>query len=641
MTFNKIATAVAGALFALWANGAIADECPGGCYPKRWVYWGGNLMDPELRDGKTVFDQYKALLPRIKLAGFNGIALTPAGSGSVTSLLDPAFSDAYKQSLKTRLGEAVKAANDAGLEVIPVGGNPEMPAFLQPSLKEAFPVTTLYKVNAGRAAPIGDAVDKLAPANLLGDASFEQPGMKLWSYDPYVSTTLGGISLDSSTAHSGTNSLKFVPKLRNDPAYSKYDLVRLWQSVGLKQNTAYRLSFWLKSATFADPKSLRLLIQKPGTKATATAPATPDIPLYAHASQQGLGWGTTAGEWEKNGNTTKFASSLDDKWHEYNVQFNSGNQSTANIYLGMWNLASAAGAMWVDDMVLQEIGVSHPIQRDGVAPYVVQSANGSVTYPATAYTVDGEQLIIRDPSIVDGTVLKVGWRQSADHMFGNVAPSIACTNGAYFDWQDKYYDQVEAVFGNQPTKVVTGSPKKYFMYYDEIRVMNWESKVPGCGVRSAGDYLGGMVRGVQDKLPATVEYAIWNDMFDPNMNAIATYWQVNGNLQKPAATDYGLLDSTVIVNWTGGSDLVTTPVDLRNKSLTYFKDYPQVIATYYDNVASVTPWLNAVSQTREKVPALQIDGLMYTTWQNDYSKLEAFVDEVLKSDLGKHWPPVR
>ncbi|AXA90971.1 hypothetical protein DPH57_07220 [Massilia sp. YMA4] len=140
-------------MLALWAAGAAAQECEATCFQKRWVYWGGNLMVTE-RDsaGRTPFENFNALLPTIKAAGFNGVALNLGGDGSYVQLVNPETSADRKKAISDRIKLAIGNANAAGLEVIPIGGHPELVSQLRPDLMEAFPTTTLYKAQSGVAS---------------------------------------------------------------------------------------------------------------------------------------------------------------------------------------------------------------------------------------------------------------------------------------------------------------------------------------------------------------------------------------------------------------------------------------------------------------------------------------------------------
>jgi hypothetical protein len=57
----------------------------------------------------------------------------------------------------------------------------------------------------------------------------------------------------------------------------------------------------------------------------------------------------------------------------------------------------------------------------------------------------------------------------------------------------------------------------------------------------------------------------------------------------------------------------------RDESLAFFakRGHPQVIAGYYDGpLEDVRAWLDSAAKVKD------VKGFMYTTWRNDYSKLE-------------------
>jgi hypothetical protein len=70
----------------------------------------------------------------------------------------------------------------------------------------------------------------------------------------------------------------------------------------------------------------------------------------------------------------------------------------------------------------------------------------------------------------------------------------------------------------------------------------------------------------------------------------------------------------VIVNWNYGK---------RDESLKFFADRgnPQLIAGYYDGGQDTRKWLESAAKVKGVI------GIMYTTWRNDYSKMEAFAKE--------------
>lgn len=602
MTINKIVMAAVGTLFATSGGAAIVGtepKCTEQCYAKRWVYFGGNMAKDD------ILASFEALAPQLKTAGFNGIALNTAGSGAFHMLIDPTRTgDADK--LRTNLAKAIATANKNGIEVIPVGGHPTVPAYFRPDMVEAFPTTTPYKVKDGRA--------KAVSTNLLDDSSFENVAgtSGSWKFD-------SSVTVDTTQFNSGSKSMLVTG---NSPSLS-----RLYRKVDLKKNSAYRLSFWLKPGPFADASKLRLQIQNYDSNNTA-------IPLYAWNTP--LGHGSTAGAYNTLDNNALFKEQIEkapNAWKHYNVEFNSGNQAATWFYLSVNGLTPATGKVWIDDVELTEIGLSHPLERNDGADYVVTSADGKLKYSRPAqYDIAGEELVIKDAAMTSD--LLVNWRQSPSKMIYG-APAIDCAgNDDYFyDIQRNVYDQIDPIFAGQSGD--TRLTRKFFLYYDEIPMLNWEKNRPGCNVAgSAGTYLGRMVRGVQDSLPATVETLTWNDMFDPYMNAREHYFQVNGSLIKKTAKDYNLKDGTVIVNWVG--DKSTAATQKRIDSLTYFKDYPQVVALYYEDPNTVDDWIAAIDATKD---IAKIDGIMYTTWIYKYSDLNEVARRLRASPVTRsHWP---
>jgi hypothetical protein len=100
-------------------------------------------------------------------------------------------------------------------------------------------------------------------------------------------------------------------------------------------------------------------------------------------------------------------------------------------------------------------------------------------------------------------------------------------------------------------------------------------------------------------------------MFDPYHNARKDFYLVNGDL---AGSWEGLPKEMSLVNWNHGE---------AERSLPFFAErgHRQVLSGYYDSDAkSIAGWL------QQGKGLAGIDGAMYTTWQNDFSGLEAFAE---------------
>jgi hypothetical protein len=147
--------------------------------------------------------------------------------------------------------------------------------------------------------------------------------------------------------------------------------------------------------------------------------------------------------------------------------------------------------------------------------------------------------------------------------------------------------------------------KRYMMGHVEIRALNWDAS---CRRRDldAGKILADHVGECVKLLPGCTVY-VWNDMFDPYHNAVANYHLVRGDLK---GAWEGLSKDVIIMNWNWGE---------RDKSLRFFAErgHRQVIAGP-DTPESARDWLASAADVKGIV------GIMYTTFNNDYTNMEAF-----------------
>ena len=146
------------------------------------------------------------------------------------------------------------------------------------------------------------------------------------------------------------------------------------------------------------------------------------------------------------------------------------------------------------------------------------------------------------------------------------------------------------------------------MSHDEFRALGWDESCQRTH-DTPGKLLAENVRKCSELLKPARAY-VWSDMFDPHHNAVkGPYYLVNG----PWTDSWeGLDKSVVIMNWNFGK---------RDQSLAFFADrgHRQILAGYYDHKPEqVKDWLRSASKVQGVI------GVMYTTWRNDYSNIEAF-----------------
>jgi len=99
------------------------------------------------------------------------------------------------------------------------------------------------------------------------------------------------------------------------------------------------------------------------------------------------------------------------------------------------------------------------------------------------------------------------------------------------------------------------------------------------------------------------------------LNAVDDYYLVNGSLRQSWS---GLGKEVVVVIW---------DFEKRVSSLSFFADrgHQQIIAGYYDaGPDQIKRWLDSIRENN--IPG--VIGVMYTTWQGNYTDLKAFSNAV-------------
>ena len=162
--------------------------------------------------------------------------------------------------------------------------------------------------------------------------------------------------------------------------------------------------------------------------------------------------------------------------------------------------------------------------------------------------------------------------------------------------------------------------KGYLMSNDEIRVMNWCTACQSRGL-APGQLLADHAKrcsAILREINPSLRIYVWSDMFDPNHNATkGPFYLVNGSL---ARSWEGLERDVIIVPWY---------FETRAESLQFFAahGHRQLIAGYYDtDPVNIRAWLQAATTVPDSIV-----GVMYTTWRDDYSQLEAFRHEIGRS----------
>lgn len=302
-------------------------------------------------------------------------------------------------------------------------------------------------------------------------------------------------------------------------------------------------------------------------------------------------------------------------WTTHHAVFNSLTNTTVSVYFGVWG--GTTGSLWWDNAAIEEVAFLNLIRRPG-APLTIRTESGmplvegtdfaALTDPlmgnlpwAGSYDIyhTPPQLKILSTTLTNGTRLRASWTYAVT-VYDDQA-NICVSEPATLNLLRDQAQRMQAAWGT----------RGYFMSHDEIRVFNW---CAACQARvmDAGALLADNVRtcaGLLRQVNPGGRIYVWSDMFDPNHNAHGNYYLVRGNY----TNSWKGLDSGIIV--------VPWNYDQRAASLEFFAGLGnrQLIAGYYDSPPTlVTNWLNAAR------PYTGICGVMYTTWQNNYSDLETF-----------------
>jgi hypothetical protein len=392
---------------------------------------------------------------------------------------------------------------------------------------------------------------------------------------------------DRETRHGGQASLR----LEHFESASEHGNCRLFKKLELKPWHQYHLKLWIKTEGVTSPESIRVMAQGnvDQKERLNLQPRSIDV----RATQE---------------------------WNQHDAVFNTLDNSEVWLYIGGW--APGSGKIWIDDVSLREVAGMNLLRRDG-CPIRVTSEDGSQLYAEGRdferweypkmgrvrwpgqYEIAHPQpplILTKNSRIHDGQKLNVSFYHTQMHM--DVGVGVCLAQDELFHWLEQHLEIVKRLF----------RPKTYLMVQDEIRLAGWCECCNPPGV-STGQLLAQCVRRCTDiirRVDPGARIVSWSDMFDPFHNAVDNYWLTRGTMK---GSWEGLDREVLIGNWNQGH---------QKPSLDFFagRGHRQIIATYYDRhnwQQVVRSWLTAA----DGVP--NIEGIMYTTWSNDYRHLEEFL----------------
>jgi hypothetical protein len=307
-------------------------------------------------------------------------------------------------------------------------------------------------------------------------------------------------------------------------------------------------------------------------------------------------------------------------WVEMNIPFNSLNATSVTIGLGAWNQTS--GRMWIDNVRIDANPMLNVIRRSDLAisltsngrplregkdyATVVDPGLGTIAYPGYFDTYHAPPKV----SIPTGSTLREGDRV----LFSGYHAQLNMSGQVVLSWQsEKVLRLMKRVHQEAAARDLADA---YLIDFEEIRAGGWEpaDRVAGGSAASLGKHLKRIVSDARQTTRKRIY--LWNDMLDPTHNAIGQFFQVKDSLA--GVWKYLPSDSVTVINWKSGDMLRTEGA----KSVEHFArlGFSQIIAGYYDESteANHQAWQTAVGRQP------RIKGSMYTTWVDDFTKLELF-----------------
>lgn len=509
--------------------------------------------------------------------GYTGVAFWSSSFNFMGSTVYPATNVAYMQ-------QVMSYAQSKGLKTIaavaPYGYSDDA-LINNPNWAEGQHVTgSQFTVNASKTA--------LVPVNSfpgLANPGFESGKTAWFGYnDP-------SMGVDTTVFHSGGASGYITNPAGNS---------RFRQDLPLTPWRQYHASVWVKTAGFSGYAQFE--VWDPATNTS--------LLQYAQVGTQPT-----------------------QDWTRLDFTFNSRNFTQPALLFGVWG--GGSGTIWFDDVLIEETSLVYLLRRPGTPLTLYNPGN-----PATPYIEGADFNPVADPKISSGayypwadlyhtpttvtlpstTSLLPGQTVAMDYYVvqpvsagGDVG--LCLTETGAQNWLNQ---NAQAVVANVPAGT------NYLLSYDEMRHMN---SCAACKARnlSAGQLLASHVASTanlyRSLAPSASLYA-WSDMFDPYHNAVSNYFFVEGDI---SGSWKGVDSNVTIMNW--------NLWNLKN-SLTWFSglnpqqpvSHSQIIAGYYDSGDGTAA---ATQELQQAAGIPGVKGLMYTTWNPDYSQLQAFATAAL------------
>ena len=550
----------------------LGSLCQGQEYPYRWVY-----VSRSLQQDSDVVD-IKNIVKTASESGLNGMVLA-AGLDRLDGR-DPEYF--------TRLKQVRQLCKQRDFEIIPIvlsvgyGGSV---LAQDKNLAAGLPVKdALFVVENNQAHFVPSTTAKIM------NPGFEQyNGSHLKGYNFHDRP--GEVSfIDTRVFNSGRTSLRF----ENFGNY-EHGHARVMQEVKVDPHRCYRVTCTVRTESLEPEGAFRIMVLSSGEGVP---------PSNRKQGQDGLATCRNLAPCDPRVPSTS-------DWCEVTMGFNSLGYDRVRIYLGAWG--GQSGRFWIDELRVEEVGLLNVLRRPGT-PVTVQDEQTGLVYkenkdyapiadPQLNFRFDHEPAAIEIPpgsKIRNGRRLRVSYYHGMAINRGQV--TICMSEPKVYEIWDRQIRLLHELL----------APSRYLLSMDEIRA---GGACQACKKRKAtmaqilGDCITEQV-GIIRNVNPQAEVLVWSDMLDPNHNAHAGYYLVDGDFT--GSWNY-VPEDLVIVCWY---------YDKRAESLAFFSSlgFRTMAGAYYDGDTLDNPsgWLDVLEAT----PGAS--GIMYTTWRNKYDLLAPF-----------------
>ncbi|HEY3820212.1 MAG TPA: carbohydrate binding domain-containing protein [Polyangiaceae bacterium] len=547
--------------------------------PQLW-YWHHSYLSPTSTTEPAHSEQ---LVDQAVAAGYTGLVFWDS---SLTFANRPGWDT-------TNLATVVQYAKGKGMTALaagaPYGYSNDMLQADPNQAEGAKVVGGQFVVTAGSSGNVLQPVNTLPP---IVNGGFES-GMTTW-----FGTGDARTSVDTTVAHTGTSS----GKITGDPNAS--DNARFTQAIDVTPWRLYHVQLWFQTAGFSG-NTLNAEVLDFTTQQNVTLTRMAESPTTTGSTQS---------------------------WTVFDYSFNSRESTKVTLYLGIWG--GFSGTVWIDDVMVEETALVNVLRRDGT-PLKVYDTTSTTYTEGTDYGPVVDPALAASPGNYDpwhapptvgvpaGSKLQAGQKVSMDYY--TVVPQIGWeVSSCLSEPAEQTWNHDNAVVLAKVFPPGAG----VFLGYDEMR------QGDSCALCQSKNMTGGQllawnvgqtVSTLQSVWGGGTTFYFWDDMFSPYHNAVANYYDVEGDL---TGSWTGLPPGSIIMNWNlgslaqslkffSGTDTSVTPPQPHG--------FQQIIAGYYDSGDGMT------AGTTEMTAAMGIKGLigvMYTSWTDDYTQLQPYADAV-------------